>query len=58
MLLLLALEMPAEVVLNVASLCVSLPEMESHPTDTVNSIAGRCTKVPKLTDVCHYLIFL
>lgn len=33
-----------------------IPEMEFHPTDTANSIAGRCMKVPKQMGECHYLI--
>lgn len=32
-------------------------EMGFRPTDTANSIAGRCTKVPKQTGECHYLLF-
>lgn len=35
-----------------------IPEMGFHPTNTVNSIAGRCRKVPKRTGGCRYLIFL
>lgn len=34
-----------------------IPEMGFHPTDTANSIAGRCTKVPKQMGECRYLIF-
>lgn len=33
-----------------------IPEMGFHPTDTANSIAGRCTKAPKQMGECHYLI--
>lgn len=34
-----------------------IPETGSHPTDTANSIAGRCMKVPKQMGECRYLIF-
>lgn len=34
-----------------------IPAMGFHPTDTANSIAGRCTKVPKQMGECHYLLF-
>lgn len=33
------------------------PEMAFRPTDTVSSIAGRCTKVPKQMGEFLYLIF-
>lgn len=39
-------------------LLLLIPEMGFHPTNTVNSIAGRCRKVPKRTGGCRYLIFL
>lgn len=34
-----------------------IPEMVFHHTNTANSIAGRCTRVPKQMGECHYLIF-
>lgn len=34
-----------------------IPEMVFHRTDTANSIAGRCMRVPKQMGECHYLIF-
>lgn len=36
---------------------LSIPEMGFHPTDTANSIAGRCTKVPRQMGEWRYLIF-
>lgn len=35
-----------------------IPEMAFHPCVAANRIAERCTKAPKQTGECHYLIYL